>query len=70
MLNDDENSYTYVMRCLITYCDHSREQAEQCAIIAHNNGKCNIKEGSLDSIIDLKFELAATSLKVEIESLV
>ena len=38
--NDDVNSYEYIMACLIRFCKHDPIQAEQCAIIAHNTGKC------------------------------
>ena len=39
--NDNKNSYDYVMAVLIKVCYHELIQAEQCAIITHNNGIVN-----------------------------
>ena len=38
--NDDVNTFDHVINCLIRYCDHTLEQAEQCAYIVHYRGKC------------------------------
>ena len=38
--NDDVNTFDHVINCLIRYCDHPLEQAEQCAYIVHYRGKC------------------------------
>ncbi len=43
--NDNENSYLYVMACLVKVCGHDSVIAEQCALITHNVGKCHIKSG-------------------------
>jgi len=64
MYNDDVNSYQYIMACLIRFCNHNPIQAEQCALIADNNGKCDIKTGSF---IDM-FELHATFDRVKIKT--
>jgi ATP-dependent Clp protease adaptor protein ClpS len=45
--NDDVNTFEHVILCLIKYCRHSLEQAEQCTHIIHNNGKCAVKSGAL-----------------------
>ena len=65
--NDNENDYMYVMSCLMRTCDHSREQAEQCAIIAHNVGKCQVKIGNFLDIMEMHETLDSLSLDVEIE---
>ncbi|HEX7412874.1 MAG TPA: ATP-dependent Clp protease adaptor ClpS [Bacteroidia bacterium] len=44
--NDDVNSFAFVIETLIQVCNHNPLQAEQCANIVHNNGKCGIKKGS------------------------
>lgn len=67
LFNDDANDFLYVMACLVKFCDHSREQAEQCAIIAHNAGKCDIKSGYFLDMFELKNELDNLNLKVELE---
>ena len=67
LYNDEHNNYLYVMSCLVKYCDHAREQAEQCAVITHNVGKCDIKHGSFLDMFELKSELDQLDLKVELE---
>lgn len=65
--NDESNNYLYVMAVLMRYCDHNREQAEQCAIIAHNSGKCDIKHGNFLDMLELKTQIAELGLKVDME---
>ena len=48
--NDDVNTFDHVINCLIRYCDHTPEQAEQCAHIVHYNGKCTVKTGSFKDL--------------------
>jgi ATP-dependent Clp protease adaptor protein ClpS len=43
--NDDVNTFDHVIETLIYVCEHSPEQAEQCAIIVHHKGKCTVKTG-------------------------
>lgn len=70
LLNDSENSYLYVMACLVKVCGHDSVQAEQCALITHNVGKCQIKSGDFLNMFELKSELQDLSLKVELEDYV
>jgi hypothetical protein len=42
-------------------------QAEQCAMIVHNKGKCSIKEGSIFNLIPIQTELLMNKLDVKIE---
>lgn len=42
LYNDDINTFDYVIISLVEVCHHDYEQAAQCAIIAHNKGKCVI----------------------------
>jgi ATP-dependent Clp protease adaptor protein ClpS len=67
LYNDSENDFLYVMALLIRYCNHERDQAEQCALIAHNVGKCNIKSGNIVDILEMHANLSQLELKVEIE---
>lgn len=46
LYNDDVNSFDHVINCLIKYCKHTPEQAEQCSLIVHYQGKCAVKSGS------------------------
>ena len=47
LCNDDVNTFDHVIDTLIRVCQHSSEQAEQCAILVHYKGKCTVKTGSL-----------------------
>jgi ATP-dependent Clp protease adaptor protein ClpS len=44
--NDDYNTFEHVINCLIDICGHEYIQAEQCATIIHNVGKCSVKVGA------------------------
>ncbi len=52
LYNDNINTFDFVIDSLINVCEHTIEQAEQCAIIVHYKGKCTVKTGKLK---DLKF---------------
>lgn len=45
LYNDDVNTFDHVINMLIIACDHTPEQAEQCSLITHYNGKCTVKTG-------------------------
>lgn len=46
--NDEVNSFDWVITTLVLVCHHSKEQAEQSAMIIHTKGKYAVKEGSYD----------------------
>lgn len=48
--NDDVNSFDWVIETLMAVCGHSREQAEQCAMIIHHSGKYAVKEGDFEKL--------------------
>lgn len=64
--NDDVNSFDHVIQSLVEICKHSFHQAHQCALIVHNNGKCEIKKGSLDMLKPMKEALTDRKLSVDI----
>ena len=43
LLNDDVNTFDYVIEVLMKVCHHTKEQAETCAMITHYKGKCPVK---------------------------
>jgi ATP-dependent Clp protease adaptor protein ClpS len=65
--NDDVNSFQYIMACLIRFCKHEPIQAEQCAVIAHNKGRCSVKSGDFLEMFDLKNTFDSLDIKSEIE---
>lgn len=48
--NDDVNTFDWVIDSLIEICDHSPEQAEQCALFIHFKGKYSVKKGSFEDL--------------------
>ena len=48
LLNDDVNTFDYVIKTLMEVCEHTFEQAETCAWITHYKGKCVVKSGSYE----------------------
>lgn len=48
--NDEVNTFEWVIETLIEICNHSPEQAEQCAYLIHYKGKYSVKEGSLEEL--------------------
>lgn len=66
MYNDADNSFSYIMACLIRFCEHDPLQAEQCALIAHNKGECSIKAGDFLEMLDLHKDFEKVRIKTEI----
>lgn len=48
--NDDVNSFDWVIKALIDICDHSTEQAEQCALLVHYKGKYPVSHGTSERL--------------------
>ena len=48
--NDDVNTFEWVIETLIEVCGHTEEQAEQCAMIIHTQGKYAVKHGVYDDL--------------------
>lgn len=46
--NDEINTFDWVIESLVDVCEHSPEQAEQCAMLIHHKGKYGVKRGSFD----------------------
>ena len=67
LYNDEVNTFDHVINCLIRYCEHTLEQAEQCAWITHYKGKCQVLTGDLDDL-KVKAELMGdVGLTVEVQ---
>jgi len=64
--NDHVNTFDHVMESLVEVCGHTRVQAEQCALIAHYKGKCEVRSGKRDELNEMRYELIARGLKVTI----
>ena len=66
VFNDDVNTFDHVIDTLIRVCQHSSEQAEQCAILVHYKGKCTVKTGSFDELKPQCTQLLEAGLSAEI----
>jgi ATP-dependent Clp protease adaptor protein ClpS len=67
LYNDDHNSFNHVIECLIEYCDHKRLQAEQCATIVHNKGKCSVKKDVYNKLEPIWLALLHNGLTAKIK---
>lgn len=65
--NDDFNTFDHVINCLVSICDHSSVQAEQCAYIVHYRGKCSVKKGQFEILEPMLIALQLQNLTVEIK---
>ena len=45
LYNDEVNSFDHVIKSLVEVCGHDPVQAEQCAVIVHFKGSCELKSG-------------------------
>lgn len=66
LFNDDVNTFDHVINTLIDVCDHTPEQAEQCSLIVHYNGKCTVKTGEYDDLKPRCSRLLQAGLSAEI----
>jgi ATP-dependent Clp protease adaptor protein ClpS len=48
--NDEVNTFDWVIETLIEICGHTEEQAEQCALLIHTQGKYAVKQGSYEDL--------------------
>ncbi len=66
LINDDYNSFDHVVDCLTAICDHDPIQAEQCALLTHYKGSCEIMLAEKIDLEPVKKDLALYGLNVEI----
>jgi ATP-dependent Clp protease adaptor protein ClpS len=66
LYNDDVNTFDHVIDTLVRVCDHTSEQAEQCAILVHYKGKCTVKTGPYDALKPQCTQLLDAGLSAEI----
>ncbi|MDX1911049.1 MAG: ATP-dependent Clp protease adaptor ClpS [Saprospiraceae bacterium] len=65
--NDDHNTFEWVIESFMEVLRHTSEQAEQLAIIIHNNGKATVKSGAKNELIPLCQALLDRDLTAEID---
>jgi ATP-dependent Clp protease adaptor protein ClpS len=67
LYNDDFNTFEFVIQSLMEVCDHTAEQAEQCATITHFKGRCDIKKGMKNELQPMQIALVKRNLKAIVE---
>ena len=66
LIDDSFNTFDHVIDCLVAICDHSPIQAEQCALLTHHNGKCDILCGEISELKPFQEDLELYGLNVRI----
>jgi ATP-dependent Clp protease adaptor protein ClpS len=62
LYNDDINTFDHVIKSLVEVCDHDSVQAEQCALIVHFKGSCDVKTGPQEVLNSMSRSLNAKGL--------
>ncbi|WP_026473429.1 ATP-dependent Clp protease adaptor ClpS [Alkaliflexus imshenetskii] len=65
--NDEINTFDHVIDTLQDVCRHDKVQAEQCAIITHMKGYCEIKRGTRNELEQYQQALIEKSLSATID---
>ncbi len=68
LFNDNHNSFDHVIESLVEVCGHDVVQAEQCALIAHYKGSCEVKTDSLKILRSMSAGLGKRDLTSDIKS--
>ncbi|AGC75174.1 ATP-dependent Clp protease adaptor protein ClpS [Nonlabens dokdonensis] len=67
LFNDEVNTFDHVIDMLVAACDHTPIQAEQCSLIVHYKGKCNVKSGDYNDLEPRCTALLEAGLTAEIQ---
>lgn len=67
LYNDDYNTFDWVIECLVEICEHTYEQAEQCAWIVHYKGRYPVLHGTYEYLLPRYEALCERGLTVNIE---
>ncbi len=65
--NDEVNSFDHVIYCLMKYLDYSETQSEKIAWKVHNEGKCDVLEGSFTEMEVYRKILQQEGLTVSVD---
>jgi ATP-dependent Clp protease adaptor protein ClpS len=65
--NDEVNTFDWVIETLMEVCQHSEEQAEQCAWIIHHKGKYAVKQGNFETLIPKRDAIVDRQINATIE---
>lgn len=65
--NDDFNTFDWVIETLVEVCDHTPEQAEQCALFIHTKGKYGVKNGDYEFLKPMRDAILDRGISATIE---
>ena len=68
LYNDDINTFEHVIKSLVEICGHDSVQAEQCALIVHFKGSCEVKSGVVEVLNAMSRSLNSKGLNSKVES--
>ena len=68
LYNDDINTFEHVIKSLVEICGHDAVQAEQCALIVHFKGSCEVKLGVVEVLNAMSRSLNAKGLNSKVEN--
>lgn len=69
LYNDEVNTFDHVIKSLVEVCGHDSTQAEQCALIVHLKGSCDIKSGVKEVLQAMSRSLNAKGLNSRVQNL-
>ena len=68
LMNDDHNTFEWVIHTLMTFCNHNYYQAEQCAMLVDQVGEIKITSGFVPEILDTYMDLSKCGLSIDLRS--
>jgi ATP-dependent Clp protease adaptor protein ClpS len=69
LYNDEVNTFDHVIKSLVEVCGHDSVQAEQCALIVHFKGSCEVKIGVQEVLTAMSRSLNAKGLNSIVKSI-
>jgi ATP-dependent Clp protease adaptor protein ClpS len=67
LYNDEVNTFEHVIKSLVEVCGHDPVQAEQCAIIVHFKGSCEVRKGLPSTILRMSRSLNLKGLNSRVK---
>lgn len=65
--NDDVNTFDHVIESLMKICKHDAVQAEQCTMLIHYKGRCDVKSGEYGKLTEMCTGLLDRGISAEVE---
>lgn len=66
VFNDDFNTFDHVIETLIKVCEHTPQQAEQCTYLIHYKGKCTVKHGDYEKLVEMRNAICERGISAEV----